>query len=99
MRERCMRNSSWQEGWTSWDSAGGNLNIRRHVWETDMTDEDDERHISSSREVRHWSNGEDDGIAGSSLDSVPSLEAGKKFDLILASDVTYFRSVAVAKYY
>ncbi len=58
-----------------------------------MADEED-GDTSSSREVRHWSNGEDDCISGSSHDSVPSLETGLKFDLILASDVTYFRSAA-----
>ena len=61
-----------------------------------MADEEEEN-TSHLREVRHWSNGEDDGISGSSLDSVPSLETGKVFDLILASDVTYFRSAVVSQ--
>ncbi len=92
-----MRNSSWHKGWSSWDSAGGHLSIRRHVWETDMAEEE-EGDNSSCREVRHWSNGEDDSVPGSSQDTVPILEAGSKFDLILASDVTYFRSAAHSHY-
>ena len=36
--------------------------------------------------VRHWSNADEDG------DPVPILEPGGTYDIILASDVTYFRS-------
>jgi hypothetical protein len=57
------------------------LSIRRHIWEADLMEE------GHNGEVRHWSNCDEGGSEG----PVPLLEPGSKFDVILASDVAYFR--------
>ena len=83
LKERCLHNNPGQteESWNKWDTFNGKLSIRRHVWETDLGQEDAEN-------TRHWSNAED----GGAQEPVPHLEVGATFDLILASDVAYFRS-------
>ncbi len=87
LRTRCAQILSEKRclsSWSSWGTDDATIRIRRHIWESDMKSEHDSLQ-GDVHAVRHWSNAEEDD------DPVPMLEPHGKFDVILASDVAYFR--------
>jgi hypothetical protein len=72
-------------GGSGWGVVGtdGALSIRRHLWEEDVPH-------AVGETVRHWSNDAPVGMVVGVEGLPPPLEAGVRFDLVIAADVLYF---------